>query len=61
MNVLFLKLHLLVQDVLQREDGQDLMEYGLLVALISCVAVAASNGLASAFNDAFVRVSNTLA
>jgi Flp pilus assembly pilin Flp len=39
---------------LWREDaGQDLVEYALLVVLISLAAIAAMNNLASGISDAF--------
>ena len=37
----------------KEEEGQDLVEYGLLVVLISLFAVAAMNSLASGISDAF--------
>ena len=61
MNDLLLKLHFRFLELTYREDGQDLVEYGLLVALISCLAVAATQNLATAFNNAFSRVSTSLA
>ena len=44
-----------VRSRLRREDGQDLLEYALLVALIALVAVgaitAAGNNVNKIFND----------
>jgi pilus assembly protein Flp/PilA len=37
----------------QEEEGQDLVEYGLLVVLISLFAVVAMKGLANGISDAF--------
>jgi len=37
----------------QEEEGQDLVEYGLLVVLISLGAIVAMKGLASGISDAF--------
>jgi pilus assembly protein Flp/PilA len=37
----------------KEEEGQDLVEYGLLVVLISLFAVAAMQGLANGISDAF--------
>jgi pilus assembly protein Flp/PilA len=37
----------------QEEEGQDLVEYGLLVVLISLFAVVAMRGLANGISDAF--------
>jgi pilus assembly protein Flp/PilA len=35
------------------EEGQDLVEYGLLVVLIALFAVVAMQGLANGISDAF--------
>ena len=43
-----------------REDGQDLVEYALVFSVIAFGAVAGMSGLASAINDAFTTVANTL-
>ena len=40
MNDLLLKLYVLFQDLKNREDGQDLVEYAMMVALIAFGAVA---------------------
>lgn len=37
----------------KEEEGQDLVEYGLLVVLISLFAVAAMSSLAKGISDAF--------
>jgi len=37
----------------KEEDGQDLVEYGLLVVLVSLAAIAGMNSLASAINATF--------
>jgi pilus assembly protein Flp/PilA len=37
----------------QEEEGQDLVEYALLVVLIALGAIAAMKSLASAISDAF--------
>ena len=42
------------------EEGQDLVEYGLLVVLISLFAVAAMQGLANGISDAFSNASAQL-
>jgi pilus assembly protein Flp/PilA len=43
------------------ESGQDLVEYALVVALIACGAVAATQGLSSELNLAFNSISADLA
>jgi pilus assembly protein Flp/PilA len=49
-----------IQNLLSREEGQDLIEYALLVALISLGAVAGMGRLAGDINNAFNTVGNTL-
>jgi pilus assembly protein Flp/PilA len=59
-NKLFLSLYVRLHLLLNREDGQDLVEYALLVALIALVAVSGVKQVASAVNTSFSRVSTTL-
>lgn len=47
------KMNNLLKRLWQEEDGQDLVEYGLLVVLIGLVAVGAMSGLASGISKAF--------
>jgi pilus assembly protein Flp/PilA len=42
------------------EEGQDLIEYALLVALISLVAVAAVTTAGSAVNNIFANITTSL-
>jgi pilus assembly protein Flp/PilA len=44
----------------QEEEGQDLVEYGLLVVLISLFAIVAMKGLAGGISDAFSNASAQL-
>jgi len=60
-NKLFLSLYVRLQLLLSREDGQDLVEYALLVALIALAAVGGVKEVASAVSSTFLKVSNTLA
>lgn len=60
MNDLFLKTYLKVLDVMTREEGQDLVEYALLITLVALAAVAGINKVATAINTVFSNVSNTL-
>jgi pilus assembly protein Flp/PilA len=46
--------------VLLDEDGQDLVEYALVVALIAFAATAGMNSLATAINNAFSGIGSTL-
>lgn len=56
-----LMLYLKVQDLKNGEEGQDLVEYALLVALIALAVIAGVQGVASAVNNVFTNVSNSLA
>lgn len=55
----FLKLSIKVQS-LMREEGQDLIEYALVVALIAFAATAGMNSLAGSINTAFAKIGTTL-
>ena len=44
----------------QEEEGQDLVEYALLVVLIALGAVVAMQSLASAISDAFKNAAENL-
>jgi pilus assembly protein Flp/PilA len=54
------KLSIKIQDLLSREEGQDLIEYALVVALIAFAATAAMGTLASDINNAFVNIGTRL-
>ena len=45
----------LVVEFAARCDGQDLIEYGLLAALIAVIAVAAMTGVATTLNTLFYQ------
>jgi pilus assembly protein Flp/PilA len=46
---------------LKNDEGQDLVEYALLVALIALVCVAGVNNVANAVNSVFTNISSSLA
>lgn len=48
-----LSLYLKMQNVVRGEDGQDLVEYALIVALIALGCCAGLNSLASVIDNAF--------
>ena len=50
----------LMKRLWQEEEGQDLVEYALLVVLISLAAVTAMNELASGIKDAFANAAANL-
>ena len=45
----------------KKEEGQDLLEYALLVALIALVAVGAVTAAGTSVNDIFTAIGNSLA
>ena len=49
-----------LQNFLSREEGQDLIEYALVVALIAFAAVAGMKGLANEINNAFLSIGTQL-
>ena len=60
MNTMLLKLYVKFQDLASREEGQDLVEYALVVALIAFGATAGMSQLAKGLNAAFSNISVTL-
>jgi Flp pilus assembly pilin Flp len=60
MNTLCTNLYLSVRNLIEREEGPDLVEYALVVALIAFGAIAGMNVLASGLNNAFSQIATTL-
>jgi pilus assembly protein Flp/PilA len=60
MNTMFLKLHIAIQNLISREEGQDLVEYALVVALIAFGATAGMKALATGLNTAFSNISGKM-
>jgi len=61
MNNLFLTLYVKLQSLLSNEEGQDLVEYALLVCLIALAAITGVSKVATAVNTVFTNISNSLA
>jgi pilus assembly protein Flp/PilA len=61
MNNLFLSLYVKFQNLIAREEGQDLVEYALLAALVALAAITGVQHVASAVNTVFTNISNSLA
>ncbi|MGO8758975.1 MAG: Flp family type IVb pilin [Terracidiphilus sp.] len=61
MNNLFLALYVRLQNLMNREEGQDLVEYALLVCLIALAAITGVNKVASAVTIVFNNISSSLA
>jgi pilus assembly protein Flp/PilA len=57
---MFFKLYVKLQDLTNHEEGQDLVEYALVVALIAFGCTAAMQSLANGISTAFTNVSTTL-
>jgi pilus assembly protein Flp/PilA len=60
MNTMFLKMLVKFQNLMSREEGQDLVEYALVVALIALGATAAMKSLAGGITAAFSAISTQL-
>jgi pilus assembly protein Flp/PilA len=60
MNDLMLKAYVKLQSLMAREEGQDLVEYALVVALIAFGAVTAMKSLSAEINVAFETISSDL-
>jgi len=61
MNSLFLSMLVKMQNLMNREEGQDLIEYALVAALIAVAAIAGMKQIASAVNTLFSNISASLA
>lgn len=55
------KLHVKLQTLMHGEQGQDLVEYGLLLTMISLALVSAMNGIATSIQNVFSNISGSLA
>jgi pilus assembly protein Flp/PilA len=60
MNNLLMSVYFKIQTLFEREDGQDLVEYALLITLVSLSAVTGVRRVASAINLVFSNISATL-
>lgn len=56
-----LKMYAKYQDLMNREEGQDLVEYALLVSLIALACVAGVSSVASAITSVFSSISTSMA
>jgi len=55
-----MNLHLMLRNRLTEEEGQDLVEYALIIALIALACVAGLQGLATAIQAAFTNIGTNL-
>jgi pilus assembly protein Flp/PilA len=60
LNTLLLRLQFRLRDFLDKEEGQDLVEYALVVALIAFGATTAMRGLSNEIKTAFNSISSNL-
>jgi pilus assembly protein Flp/PilA len=60
MNTTLLKLYRKGQDLAGREEGQQLVEYALIAALLAFGGIAGVKSIASALNNAFNGISSNL-
>jgi pilus assembly protein Flp/PilA len=61
MNQALLKLHLKYQDLFNGEEGQDLVEYALLVSLVALGCIASVGYVATAITKIFSNISTSIA
>jgi pilus assembly protein Flp/PilA len=60
MNDTLAKLYVRMQTVMVREEGQDLVEYALVIGLISIFLVASLQGVANSIKGIFSTISAVL-
>lgn len=63
MNTMLMKMYVKAQnlkDLMSCDEGQDLVEYALLVALISLGAIATVSGITTQVKNIFISISTTL-
>ena len=60
MNSVYISILIRFKALMEREEGQDLVEYALVVALIAFGATAGMTALAGGINSAFSKISTAL-
>jgi pilus assembly protein Flp/PilA len=58
MKNMMMKLYVTMQNMIASEEGQDLVEYALVVALIAFGAIAGMSALSAELNTAFNTISS---
>jgi pilus assembly protein Flp/PilA len=56
---MLLRLYVKFQDLMSREEGQDLVEYALVVAVIALGSIAAMNKVANSISSEFSVIEST--
>ena len=60
MNDTLLRFYIKIHDLATREEGQDLVEYALVVAMIAFAATTGMKNVAAGLNSAFSNISSKL-
>ncbi len=60
MKNMILKMYVKMQTLMANEEGQDMVEYALVVALIAFGATAAMSSLSTELNSVFLSISTKL-
>jgi pilus assembly protein Flp/PilA len=60
MGLITWNLYFALRSLIEREEGQDLVEYALIVALIALAATAGMTTLADAINSAFSNLGSIM-
>lgn len=60
MGLITWKMYFALRALIEREEGQDLVEYALIVALIALAATAGMDVLATAINSIFSHIGSIL-
>jgi pilus assembly protein Flp/PilA len=61
MNNMLTRIYIRLHDLKRGEQGQDLVEYALLLSLICLSLISGINGIAKAANTVFSNISSSLA
>jgi pilus assembly protein Flp/PilA len=61
MNSMLLNVYVKLQNLMNREEGQDLVEYALLVSLIALAAITSVGYVSTAIKTVFTNISTSLA
>jgi Flp pilus assembly pilin Flp len=61
MNKIFATVYLRFHDLKRDEQGQDLIEYALMLSLISLSLISGISGIATAVNHVFSNISSSIA
>jgi len=60
MNTMLLKMYVKFQDLLNREEGQDLVEYALVLAIIALGITVAMGKVTTALSTAFSTIASEI-